>query len=367
MKKLTKPIHETELQLKEVAAPATPPAGYVYVYVKTDGKLYIKDDTGLETDVTTAAGGSPGGADGELQYKSGSSFAGAANVEVASGNLKLVSTTDPAAPTGGVIMYSKSIAGKHIPKIIGPSGIDTALQTGFHGNAIMMVSPTSSNSAPDTIGGTLTTITTISSLQTIASSNPWLATFRKRFTTTATAGNTSGMRTSYVQWFRGNVAGFGGFFFRAQLGHNTNLNGSQLFVGLCQSGVALAATAGAVSALVNMIGMGYDTTDANTGNWFLYRNDGTGTAVKVDLGASAVRSNVGHGYDLIIYCPPGVATAIYVRITNLHTSAVVLDTSYTTYIPAVNTGMAFKAEVNNGAVAAAANVEVAKVYIETDY
>jgi hypothetical protein len=41
--------------------------------------------------------------------------------------------------------------------------------------------------------------------------------------------------------------------------------------------------------------------------------------------------------------------------------------SYTTDIPAVNTGMAFKAEVNNGAVAAAANVEVAKVYIETDY
>jgi hypothetical protein len=70
---------------------------------------------------------------------------------------------------------------------------------------------------------------------------------------------------------------------------------------------------------------------------------------------------------LIIYCPPGVATAIYVRITNLHTNAVVLDTNYTTDIPAVNTGMAFKAEVNNGAVAAAANVEVAKVYIETDY
>jgi len=33
----------------------------------------------------------------------------------------------------------------------------------------------------------------------------------------------------------------------------------------------------------------------------------------------------------------------------------------------VNTGMAFKAECNNGAVASAQNIEIAKVYIESDY
>jgi len=113
--------------------------------------------------------------------------------------------------------------------------------------------------------------------------------------------------------------------------------------------------------------MGYDTTDANTGNWFFYRNDGSGTATKVDLGSNAVRTDVSHGYDLIMYCPPGAATDIYVRIVNLHNDAVVLDTSYNTDIPAVNTGMCFKAELNNGAVAAGANLEIAKVYIETDY
>jgi hypothetical protein len=46
---------------------------------------------------------------------------------------------------------------------------------------------------------------------------------------------------------------------------------------------------------------------------------------------------------------------------------VVLDTSYTTDLPAVDTGLAYKAECNNGAVAAALNLEVAKVYIESDY
>lgn len=288
-------------------------------------------------------------------------------VTVENGKLKLISGSDPAAPSAGLLLYSKSIAGRHLPKIIGPPGIDTVLQVGLHGNSVFMVAPASGTTAPTAWGGTLTTAATMSVQQTIASANPWLATWRKRFATSGTAGNLSGMRTAYTQWFRGNAAGFGGFFFRAQLGHNINLNGSQLFVGMCASTGALGTGAGAVAALVNMCGMGYDTTDANTGNWFFYRNDGSGTATKVDLGATnAARSNVSHGYDLIMYVAPN-GSDLFVRIINLHNGNIVLDTSYNTDLPAVNTGLAFKAEVNNGAVASAANLEVAKVYIESDY
>ena len=202
--------------------------------------------------------------------------------------------------------------------------------------------------------------------QTIASANPWQATQRKRFQTSTTAGNQTGMRTAYVQWFRGNAAGFGGFWFRTQFGQNINLNGAQVFHGLCAQTTVLAATAGAVGALLNMIGVGYDTTDSSAGNWQLFRNDGSGTATKVDLGANAAR-NTTHGFDLVIYCPPGAATDIYVRVVNLHTGTVVLDTSYNTDLPAVNVGLAYKAEGNNGAVASAMNLEVAKTYIESDY
>jgi hypothetical protein len=279
----------------------------------------------------------------------------------------LALSSDPAPPASGLLFYAKSIAGRLLPKIIGPSGIDTILQVGLSGNAVFMVAPASGTTAPTVWGGTLTTAVTMSVQQTIASANPWLATWRKRFTTAATAASVSGMRTAYVQWFRGSAAGFGGFFFRSQFGHNLNLNGSQSFVGMCASTAALGTAAGAVSALLNMIGVGYDTTDVNTGNWFFYRNDGSGTATKVDLGVNATRSNVSHGYDMVIFCPPGAATDIFVRIVNIHTGVVVLDTSYNTDIPAVNVGLAFKAEINNGAVAAAANLEVAKVYIETDY
>ena len=324
----------------------------------------ISDVTGLQAALDSKV--NPAGNDNEVQYKSGSSMAGAANVEIDGGNLKLVSTTDPAAPIGGLLMYAKNVAGRVLPKIIGPSGIDTVLQVGLHGNSVFMVAPASGTTAPTAWGGTLTTAATMSVQQTIASANSWLATWRKRFQTAATAASVSGMRTAYAQWFRGNAAGFGGFFFRAQFGHQLNLNGSQVFVGLCASTAALGTAAGAVSALLNSIGVGYDTTDANTGNWFFIRNDGAGTATKVDLGANALRSNVSHGYDLIMYNAPNSAD-IYVRIVNLHTGTVVLDTSYNTDIPAVNVGMAFKAELNNGAVASAANLEVAKVYIESDY
>ena len=194
-----------------------------------------------------------------------------------------------------------------------------------------------------------------------------MATSRKRFASAATAGSTTGMRLAYTQWFRGSAAGFGGFWFRTQFGQNLNLTGSQAFVGLCASTAILNTAAGSVGALLNCVGIGYDTTDANTGNWFLMHNDGSGTCTKVDLGTNAARANTTHGYDVVIYCPPGAATEIFVRVVNLHTGVEVYNSSITTDLPATNTGLAFKGEVNNGAVASATNIEFAKVYIESDF
>jgi hypothetical protein len=277
-------------------------------------------------------------------------------------------SSDPAAPAAGTLLqYSKSVANRILPKIIGPSGIDTIMQVGLHGNSVVMVAPASGTTAPTIWGGTLTTAATMSLQQTVASSSPWLATSRKRFQTAATAGSTTGCRLAYTQWFRGSATGYGGFWHRVQFGQNLNITGSQAFVGLCASTAILNTAAGSAGNLINCIGMGYDTTDANTGNWYLMRNDGSGTCTKVDLGSNAARSNTTHGYDLIIYCPPGAATDIYVRVVNLHSGVTVLDTSYNTDIPATNTGMAWKCEVNNGAVASATNIEMAKLYIESDY
>lgn len=227
---------------------------------------------------------------------------------------------------------------------------------------IFLVSHASGTTAPNVIGGTLTTANTLSAQQTIASANPWQATQRKRFQTSTTAGNASGMRTAYVQWFRGNAAGFGGFTFRAKFGQSVNTTGAQLFIGLC---AATGALAGDPSALVNMCGVGYDAGDASTGNWFFMRNDGTGTATRTDLGATNAVRNTTHGYELFMYMAPN-GSELFVRITNLHNGAEVLNTSYTTDLPAVNTGMAFSAQARNGALTSAVNIEVSTVYIESN-
>ena len=278
---------------------------------------------------------------------------------------KLSNIATPSTPSDGVTLFSRLFGGRSVLSVIEPTGLVTDVQPSLADKAIFMVGVASGTTAPTTFGGTLTTASTMSMQQTIASANPWLAEVKKRFATSGTAGNASGMRTAYTQWFLGNAAGFGGFTFKARFGQNINLNGAQVFVGLAASTAALGTGAGAVAALVNMLGVGYDTTDASTGNWFFYRNDGTGTATKVDLGTSAAR-NTTHGYELHMHAAPN-STTVFVRVTNLHSGVVVLDTSYNTNVPAVNTGMAFHADVNNGAVASATNLEVSKVYIESDF
>lgn len=45
------------LELDEMSAPSTPATGKVRIYAKTDGKLYIKDDAGTETDLAQSGGG----------------------------------------------------------------------------------------------------------------------------------------------------------------------------------------------------------------------------------------------------------------------------------------------------------------------
>lgn len=61
--------------LGEAAAPATPSAGEVKLYAKTDGLLYSKDDAGTETLVSGGAGGGAGAGWTLAVDESGASFA----------------------------------------------------------------------------------------------------------------------------------------------------------------------------------------------------------------------------------------------------------------------------------------------------
>ena len=114
----------------------------VTVRLTTDNKPYWCDGTQwVDLTATGSGGGSPGGSTGEIQYNNAGSFAGAANVRIESGNLKLMPTTIPVAPADGLVLFDRNRAGRHIPSIIGPSGVDVALQPALFGNSIYMWLP----------------------------------------------------------------------------------------------------------------------------------------------------------------------------------------------------------------------------------
>ena len=81
----------------------------------------------LRADGTWAApagggGGSPGGATGEIQYNNGGAFAGAADVEIEGGQLRLPAITTPTAPTsGGLKFFATSRAGQPWPAFRSPA------------------------------------------------------------------------------------------------------------------------------------------------------------------------------------------------------------------------------------------------------
>lgn len=55
--KITTPLTIVELS----STPTNPSSGYQKIYAKTDGKLYVKTSSGVETELTNVAGGGGGG------------------------------------------------------------------------------------------------------------------------------------------------------------------------------------------------------------------------------------------------------------------------------------------------------------------
>jgi hypothetical protein len=316
-----------------------------------------------QVDISTlgGGGGSPGGSNNQLQFKNGAAFAGASNVEIDQGALRLIPQTTPTAPVSGAILYTEPLAGRDLPFYITQSGRKKAIgEAWFGAQTPVQVGISSGTAAPISQGATLTTAATLSYQFSASSTNRYLSMPRKRYNT-ATANATTGIRQAYTQFYSGNAAGYGGVFFSTRFGVNANKL-STVFVGLTSSTAVLGGNA---SALVNMIGMGYDLTDPITGNWYLMKNNGAGVAQKIDLGATDAARGTDIGFELNMYNPPN-STTWFVYITNLNTGAVVLNTSYVAdeEVPVVNTGLAWKAEIRNDAVATTANIEHNYIYIE---
>jgi hypothetical protein len=270
------------------------------------------------------------------------------------------SVTPAAADT--IKMFSRSYSGRVMPEFVGESGVDCFLQPSLINNNLMLWQPTVGAVGGTIIGNTFTSVGTASN-PPLASTNMQTAMRRTNWLTTAsTATTTCGIRGNVAQVWRGNAANLGGFHAFFRFSQNTNLLGHQTFIGLAASLVVLG---GDPSALGDMIGIGYDGTDPIANGWQVMRNDATGAATKVSLGSLAPR-DTSTVLDLSLYAPAN-ASFIGVRVYNQSTQTVALDnTIYTTDLPTNTVFLNFHVQTRVGTAGANQNLQLNRIYIESD-
>lgn len=273
----------------------------------------------------------------------------------------LLARTDPAAPAAGQVkLYAKNIAGRIVPKWVGPSGIDTVFQASLWGNNVVLWTPTNvaaglwQGTAAGATGGTMAR-----NLPTYT--NLWTTVNRQSYANVVTTANQAlGISSSEAMFFRSTTAGFGGFFFACRFGLTAWTANGRVFVGLA---VTATPTTSNPSAAVNMCGFGIDAGD--TAFTFM-SNDATGAATKTAIaGQPTLAAN--QGYDAYIFNPPGVAT-IYYRLVNFNTGAEIVNASIAADLPTNHTNMLLHARAGNAALTTANAVSIAinRIYCETD-
>jgi hypothetical protein len=324
----------------------------------------------LRADGTWAApggGGSPGGLSGEIQFNNAGAFAGAADVEIEGGQLRLPAIATPATPAaGGLKLFGRDVAGRLLPAVMGPSGLDTSLQPYLARNKIAYALPTGNATTINTMGIVLNSTGT-------ATSKNWASTSRytkmrgiEYLVTTAATTAAVGFRGGAAQFSVGsNAVGDGGFHLVCRWGPATGVatTTSRAFVGMHTA--TGAPTDVESSSRTNIVGMGWDAADANI--QFMH-NDGSGTATKIDLGAGFPVPTVdrAHVYEIAMFSPPGTVQSVTYEVTNLVTGAVATGI-VTTDLPTTTTALNPYSAMSVGGTSSVIGICLFSLYVETDY
>ena len=308
----------------------------------------------------SGGGGAPGGNSGELQYNNAGAFAGAASVEVENGQLRLISGAIPATPAaGGINIFSRSRAGRHLAHIIGPSGIDVALQPALFGNSIYMWLPGTGTTAAINFGCSFTGRNSgtgaAQATPTKASTNAMSSLNRATFGTGTTATGASGIQSASTVAWRGNAAGLGGFFFFARFGIETLAADMRAFVGLSANNATMAADA---STWNNTIGIAKDSADS------VWQIVCRGTAVtKTSTGCTVTAGQI---LDMFLFAAPNGAN-ITVRLVDAVAGTVYVDNVvFTTNIPAATTFLYMQAHTQSVTGTTAKLFALNRMYCEND-
>lgn len=276
-----------------------------------------------------------------------------------------------AASADTLNVYATAIGGRMMLRVVGPSGLSSALQPLLARNKVgYWAPPGNATTVPGVLGyGTMTAAGTATSRSVIVSAGLFGRLRRLGYVSGAGAGQAGGPRQTVAQVATGDGT-LGGFYKVTRFGVSDvypNTTGASTFVGAtAQTGNPGAIDYTTSASMVNSIGMAHAP---GADNWCMVVN---GSAVQdvTDLGSAFPngRSNL-HPYEVAIFCPP--AGGVYWQCTNLLTEIskigfVAGGDDETT--PSPTTLLSYNLSMrNNGATARAVALDLMSDYIETDY
>lgn len=284
-------------------------------------------------------------------------------------------TAEPGTPASGTLyQYAKSIAGRMLPKIKGPSGLDTAMQTAFFQNRVLMYVPSTGTTGTGsgagigpvwTSGGTVSHPTPATTAPAISNQMR-----RTRYANVVTTTNqTLGIKAAAadtLNYWRGDAAGLGGFFYASRfIVELYPASTVRIFAGLTASSGTYVVASDTV--LNNTCGLWHDTTDPSTGAGafnFVTRDTTTTTKQQITL-SNAIAA--GNSYDFYMFCPPNGST-IYWRLDDI-VNGVTYENNTSTTLPANTAFMGPQCAMSNGTANTTVTtvaIGVAGVYTEAD-
>lgn len=269
-------------------------------------------------------------------------------------------TNEPSASSSGVLrIYSKAVAGRMLPKWIGPSGLNSPFQPALFGNNIVLWTPTTATAGfwQGTAGAGAGTYST--ALPTIT--NNYTTVKRARWTNVITTTNQIlGQRNTEAMFFRGSTGIQGGFFFFCRFGLDIYTQGSRLFVGMHTSTAVVSAEP---NLSLNICGFGFNSTDSAI--TFIH-NDAVGVAVQESIPTQPTLAN-NNGYDAYIFCAPN-DTTIYFRLDDLNAGVTLIDSFVNSDLPVNTTMLAAGCLASNAALTPVSSIQIGlnRIYVETD-
>lgn len=277
-------------------------------------------------------------------------------------------STDMPIPDAGYLrLYAKTIAGRNLLRIVGPSGLDCALQPILARNKIGMFTPPGSAATATVMGAyTAPTVVGTATARTIATANLFTRMRRLGVVSAAGAGSLASARVAVAQITVGGATAAGFFkIIRFGISDASVVSDARMFIGV--SATTSAPTNVEPNTLKNCIGVGVGAADTTLRLFY----GGTTSQTPIDLGANFPANTTNTDvYELALFSPP-TSDSVWWQVKRLNTGDVASGSIVNNggvALPPTTTLLTYMwAYRTNNTTASAVGFDIMSDYIETDY